>query len=77
MHSLTADLGIDDKAGAERLGAVPRRGSGGCCTRSAVMRAGTPTRHLDLDLAGQRRLKLVVGDGGDGNADDRRLGGAR
>ncbi len=69
--SLTADLGIDDEAGAEGSVQFRVEGSGGrVLYESAVMRAGTPTRHLDLDLAGQRRLKLVVGDGGDGNADD-------
>lgn len=68
---LQADVGIDDEAGA--AGSVQFRveGAGGrVLYESAVMRSGTPTRHLDVDVAGERRLKLVVTDGGDGNTGD-------
>ena len=69
--SLTADIGADAEAGTE--GSVQFRvegGGGRVLYESAVMRSATPTRHLDLDLAGETRIKLVVADGGDGTTGD-------
>src|SRR5690606_11792198 len=68
---LRADLGIDDEAGA--AGSVQFRveaRGGRVLYESAVVRSGTPTRRLALDLAGESRVKLVVTDAGDGNAGD-------
>ncbi|MCB1015677.1 MAG: NPCBM/NEW2 domain-containing protein [Acidimicrobiales bacterium] len=65
--TFTADLGVDDETGDG--GSVQFRvegGGGRVLYESALMRAGTPTRHVAVDLAGEHRLKLVVTDGGDG-----------
>ena len=68
---LTADIGVDDEAGPNGSVQFRVEGSGGrVLYESALMRADTPTRHLDLDLAGQRRIKLIVTDGGDGSGGD-------
>ncbi len=66
-----ADLGVDDEAGAGGSVVFQVQGGGSrVLYQSAVMRAETPTRHMDIDLGGVRKLKLIVADGGDGNSGD-------
>ncbi|MBM4040798.1 MAG: hypothetical protein FJ290_20020 [Planctomycetes bacterium] len=66
----TAVVGVDDEAG--KRGSVEFRveGDGKLLWSSGVLRGGEPPKAAEVNLAGVKRLTLLVSDGGDGTGGD-------
>ncbi|HYD59312.1 MAG TPA: PQQ-dependent sugar dehydrogenase [Noviherbaspirillum sp.] len=64
------DVGIDDLAGARGSAAFQVWLDGVKAFDSGVMSGADPRKSVNISVAGKKRLRLVVTDGGDGNAFD-------
>src|SRR5581483_11749388 len=68
--SFTAQVGVDDSAGAEGSVEFIVSGDGKTLWKSGVMTRGQAARPVAVDLAGVNTLGLRVTDGGDGASSD-------
>lgn len=75
---LIADVGIDDSVGDAGSVVFQVFVDGANAFDSGLMRGSDARRAVNVDLSGAQQVRLVVTDGGDGNAQDRaNWGGAR
>lgn len=71
FYYFTSQVGVDNTAGNNLSSVVFRVFvDGELMAETPVMRKGTPAETLSVSLAGAKTLKLVVTDGGNGNAND-------
>ncbi len=68
--AFAASIGIDDEVGSNGTVDFQVWTDGVKVYDSAVMAGDTATKAINLDVSGKNELRLVVTDGGDGNASD-------
>ena len=66
----TAQVGVDDSAGAQGSVEFIVSGDGKILWQSGLMTGGQPAKSVDVDLTGVKTLDLRVTDGGDGSSND-------
>lgn len=66
-----ADVGVDDSAGSQGSVVFQVWLDGAKVFDSGLMRGGDLRKSVNVSVAGKNELRLVVGDGGDGNVSDR------
>jgi alpha-galactosidase len=70
-HTFTADVGVDDMAGAGGSVVFQVWSDGEKLFDSGIVTGQAPVQNVNVSLDGKRRLMLVVTNGGDGNGLDR------
>lgn len=68
--TFSSDIGIDDEVGTKGSAVFQVYADGTKLYDSGVMTGSSATKTVNVSIAGRRELKLVVQDGGDGNAYD-------
>jgi hypothetical protein len=66
----TATVGVDDEVGKAGTVTFSVILDGKVLTSTSVLAGGSPSVTMDVSVASGQVLELVVGDGGDGNAND-------
>ena len=66
----TAQVGVDDEVGEKGTVEFSIIGDGKTLWTSGRMKGGEPAKSVDVDLAGRKRLTLLVEDSHDGNGSD-------
>ncbi len=69
-QAFAADIGVDDESGANGSVTFQVWADGVSLYDSGLMTATTTTKSVSLDVTGRNELKLIVTDGGNGNAYD-------
>ena len=69
-QAFAADIGVDDESGANGSVIFQVWADGVSLYDSGLMAATSTTKNVGLDVAGRNELKLIVTDGGNGNAYD-------
>ncbi len=69
-QAFAADIGVDDESGANGSVTFQVWADGVSLYDSGLMTATTTTKSISLDVTGRNELKLIVTDGGNGNAYD-------
>ncbi|OQR63396.1 alpha-galactosidase [Streptomyces maremycinicus] len=68
--AFTAQVGLDDEAGSSGTVAFEVWADGTQVAATGVLTNQTPAQTISVDVTGAQVVRLVVGDGGDGNAGD-------
>jgi len=68
--TFTSDIGVDDEVGSNGSVNFQVWGDGVLLYESGVMTGSTPTKSVNVNIAGKSQLRLVVTDGGNGASSD-------